>query len=195
MVRAVLRSAVVAVFTLGASAAAAQSAITARAEMVDLQGNSVGRATFTQTMHGVLVRVELSGLPPGWHGIHIHETAACQPPFASAGAHFSPGREQHGYFTEGLHAGDLPNIYVGADGKAAAEMLNDRVALTTDRPTDVGLFNRAIGAVQSAAGMQAHNLLTGNGTSLIIHARPDDYRSNPDGDSGDRIACGVIQLN
>ena len=172
----------------------AQPVPKARADMVDLQGRAVGTVTFEQTSHGILVVADLEGLPPGWHGFHIHETAACDPPFASAGGHFNPSGEAHGFRSGGLHAGDLPNLFVGADGKARAEMINDRVALATERPTDIGFLNRAISAVQGAAGLEAYNLLTGRGTAVIVHARPDDYRSNPAGDSGDRIACGIIKL-
>jgi superoxide dismutase, Cu-Zn family len=171
----------------------AQSPVTARADMVDLEGRPAGQATFEQTPQGVLITVELQGLPPGWRGIHIHENAACQPPFASAGEHFNPTGEAHGYRTEGLHAGDLPNIFVADDGTATAQMINDRVALSTERPTDVAFLNRALGAVQDAAGLRAHNLLEGSGTALIVHSGADDHRTDPDGDAGDRIACGVIQ--
>ena len=183
----------VAAVMFSAGSAWAQSSATARADMVDLQGRSVGRATLDQTIQGVLITVDLQGLPPGWHAIHLHETAECQPPFASAGEHFNPNGEPHGYRSSGPHAGDLPNIFVGADGKANAQMINDRVALTTDRPTDVNFLNRAIGAVQDVAGMQAYSLFAGRGTALIVHADADDYRSDPGGASGDRIACGVIR--
>lgn len=170
----------------------AQSPVTAQAAMIDLQGKSVGQVTLTQMVHGVRLRLELDGLPPGWHGFHIHETASCEPPFASAGGHFNPQDEKHGYDSEGLHAGDLPNVFVAESGNANVEFVVHRIALVDDRPTDVGLFNRAIGAVQDVAGLRAHNVLSGNGSSLIVHAGSDDYRTNPDGDSGDRIACGVI---
>ena len=178
---------------LGACAASAQSPVSARADMVDANGKEAGRAVFEQTEHGVLISVDLKGLSPGWHAIHIHETAACDPPFASAGGHFNPSGERHGYRTQGLHAGDLPNLFVGPDGTAKAEMINDRVALQTNRPTDVNILNRALGAVRDAAGIEAYNLLSGRGTALIVHARADDYRSEPAGEAGDRVACGVIR--
>ena len=174
------------------NATAAQDAPKASADMVDLKGKSVGQATFTQMTHGVRLRLDLNGLPPGWHGFHIHEAAFCEPPFASAGGHFNPGAEAHGYASDGLHAGDLPNVFVAEDGKVTVEFVAHQVALTDDQPTDVGLFNRAIGAVRDVADMRAHNILSGNGSSLIIHAGPDDYRTDPDGASGERIACGVI---
>lgn len=182
-----------AVWALAASGAAAQSSATARAEMVDLDGEAVGTVTFTQMPQGVVLRIQLEGLSSGWHAIHIHETASCEPPFASAGGHFNPGDEQHGYDSDGTHAGDLPNLYVAEDGTVVAEIVSNRIALASDEPTDVNVLNRALGAVESAAGLRAYNILGGNGTAVIVHSGADDYRTNPAGDSGDRIACGVIQ--
>lgn len=182
-----------AAFSLAAAGAAAQSSQTARADMADANGKPIGQVAFTGMPNGVLIRIELDGLPPGWHAIHIHETASCEPPFASAGGHFNPGDERHGFGEGGAHAGDLPNIHADADGRVRAEMFNDRIALGDDPPTDVNAVNRAIGAVRSAAGTRAHNVLGGNGTSVIVHADPDDYRTDPAGAAGNRIACGVIQ--
>ena len=177
---------------VSAAVAAERTAATARAEMKDTEGKAAGKIMLTQMAQGVLIRVELDGLPPGWHAIHIHETASCEPPFASAGQHFNPGDEQHGFDANGTHAGDLPNIHVSDDGTARAEVTNNRIALVTEQPTDVNVLNRAIGTVRSAAGMSAHNLFTGRGTSIIVHAGADDYRTDPAGNAGDRIACGII---
>lgn len=182
-----------AVCALAASGAAAQSSATARAEMVDRDGEAVGTVTFTQMPQGVVLRIQLEGLSSGWHAIHIHETASCEAPFASAGGHFNPGDEQHGYDSDGTHAGDLPNLYVAEDGGVVAEIVSNRIALSSDEPTDVNVLNRALGAVESAAGLRAYNILGGNGTAVVVHSGADDYRTNPAGDSGDRIACGVIQ--
>lgn len=182
-----------AVSALAASGAAAQSSPTARAEMSDLEGQAVGSVTFTQMPQGVVLRIELQGLSSGWHAIHIHETASCEPPFASAGAHFNPGDEQHGYDSDGTHAGDLPNIYVVEDGSVRVEFISNRISLASDEPTDVNVLNRALGAVESAAGLRAYNILEGDGAAVVVHSGPDDYRTNPAGDSGDRIACGVVQ--
>src|SRR5438552_16970937 len=93
--------------------------------MIDAQNKPVGTATLTQTAHGVLISVDLHGLKPGMHAIHIHETAKCEPPaFKSAGGHDNPGKKRHGFMNaEGAHAGDLPNIEVPAYGKLKAELL------------------------------------------------------------------------
>ena len=171
---------------------AAQSPVTAQATFSDLQGKPTGRATLTQMVHGVRIKVELTDLPSGWHGFHFHETASCEPPFASAGGHFNPDGEGHGFDSEGLHAGDLPNIFVSQAGEATLELVTQRVALIDDQPTEVGLLNRTIGAVQDVAGRRAHNVLSGNGTALIVHAVADDHRSQPAGNAGDRLACGVV---
>ena len=178
---------------VAASGAAAQSSPTARAEMIDLEGRAVGTATFTQMPQGVVIRIDLEGLPGGWHAIHIHENASCEPPFSSAGGHFNPGDEQHGYDADGTHAGDLPNIHVLEDGSAQVELVSNRISLSSEEPTDVNVLNRALGAVESAAGLRAYNILEGNGTAVVVHSGTDDYRTNPAGDSGDRIACGVVQ--
>ena len=164
--------------------------------MMDASGKRVGQALFTQMMHGVLIQIELTGLPAGWHGLHLHEVGVCEPPFTSAGAHFAPRRNGHGFDGEnGPHAGDLPNILIGSDGKAMVEIFNDRVSLSAGQEGDRGLLGRAIGAVESAAGVPSSSLLGEKGTALILHERADDYRTDPDGNAGDRIACGVIKLS
>lgn len=149
-------------------ASTAQAAdTTARAGFVDLKGAPIGSARLLQRPDGVLIRVELSGLAPGAHGFHIHAAGKCDPPFASAGGHFNPAGHRHGFAAPGgYHAGDLPNIVAGPDGKAAAEVL--------------------------AAGVSLDQLLGAAGTALVVHAGADDYITDPSGNSGDRIACGVI---
>jgi Cu-Zn family superoxide dismutase len=143
-------------------------------EMKDSQGNSVGTAVFS-SQGDQLVRVELNlhGLPPGVHAIHVHETAKCEAPdFKSAGPHFNPDHKKHGLENpEGHHAGDLNNITVDAKGNVKVKFTIPNVTLDADDP---------------------HSLFRNGGTSLVIHAKADDMKTDPAGNSGDRIACGVI---
>ncbi len=115
------------------------------------------------------LRVEASGLAQGVHGIHVHAVGRCDSPdFASAGPHWNPAGRQHGRDNpQGMHQGDLPNLTIGADGRGSIEV--------------------AVGGATSMAG-----LLDADGAALVIHAAPDDYRTDPSGNSGARIACGVI---
>ena len=144
----------------------------ARADLVDTKGKQIGTASLTETDHGVTIVVRVTGLPPGPHAIHIHEAAKCEPPdFATAGGHFNPHGKKHGLKNPaGPHAGDLPNLTVGPDGTATAEMTAHGVTLTP-------------GKKESLPGR----------TSLVIHAGPDDDLTDPAGNSGARIACGVIE--
>src|SRR6185295_19332758 len=133
----------------------------------------IGEATLTQTPHGVLVTASLHDVPPGEHGFHIHEKGECTPPFTSAGGHFNPKKLAHGFENpKGPHAGDRPNVIVPADGKLKVEFLARGVTLEKGKPG---------------------SLLDGDGSTLVLHAGQDDYRSDPAGNSGDRIACGVIE--
>ena len=145
---------------------------TASAAVKDAQGRPVGTATLRETPHGVLIKVELQGLPAGPHAIHIHTTGTCEAPmFTSAGGHFAPQANRHGVLVaNGPHAGDLPNLYAAADGKVTAEMLASSVTLS--------------------AGPRS--LFDADGAALVVHATADDYRTDPAGNAGDRIACGVI---
>ena len=123
---------------------------------------------------GIEMKVALKNLPPGEHGLHFHQKPQCDPPdFKSAGGHFNPTGEQHGMKNpHGHHAGDMPNIMVKADGTANVTIKNDAVVLGT--------------------GTETNSLLANGGTSLMIHAKADDMESDPSGNAGDRIACGVI---
>jgi superoxide dismutase, Cu-Zn family len=149
--------------------------VVARAEavLVDSVGRRVGVATFIEREDGVSIGVSVTGLPAGEHGLHIHETGVCDAPsFESAGGHFAPEGRPHGTEAEGgPHAGDLPNLVVGEHGTGRLGAHNDRVSL----------------------GDGDDGLLEGDGTALVLHAGADDHRSQPSGDSGGRIACGVIE--
>lgn len=146
---------------------------TAEAVLADSTGRRVGVATFIQRGDGVSIGVSVTGLPPGAHGLHIHERGVCEPPsFESAGDHFAPEDRSHGSEAEGgPHAGDLPNLTVG----------EHRTGRLGTQSTLVTL------------GEGDNSLLDDDGSALVIHARADDYRTQPSGGSGDRIACGVIQ--
>ena len=152
------------------SAASAQSG---KATLKDAGGKEVGSAQLSQTPHGVLVRLTLKGIAAGEHAFHVHQAGKCEPPFTTAGGHFNPGTKKHGIMVgDGPHAGDMPNLHIPSDGNLAIEVLNAAVTLDRDKP---------------------NSLYKPEGTALIIHAGKDDYKSDPAGNAGDRIACGVIQ--
>jgi Cu-Zn family superoxide dismutase len=141
--------------------------------MEDAEGNVVATALLTEGEEGVNIELEAENLPPGTKGFHIHENPECgAPDFESAGGHFNPTNANHGFNDpEGPHAGDLPNIEVTEDGTAYEEVTADMVTLEQEGE---------------------NSLYADGGTSLMIHAEADDYESQPAGDAGDRIACGVI---
>jgi alcohol dehydrogenase (cytochrome c) len=163
----------------GGGAAQGEPAPEASAQLTDSDGNNIGIATFAVGQDGaVSIEVEITGLTAaaeGAHGIHIHETGRCEAPsFESAGGHFNPGDKQHGLENpEGPHAGDLPNIEIDGEGNARYETTNDRISL-------------AVGET---------SILDDDGSALVIHASRDDQVTDPGGNSGDRIACGVIGAN
>src|SRR6202051_5266749 len=153
-----------------AFSAAAQKMV--KVEMHDGQGNSVGTATLSPAPQGVKINLDLKSLPPGDHGIHVHSVAQCEgPAFTTAGGHLNPDMKHHGLMNpDGPHAGDMPNFTVAADGTAKARFVAPGLTMGDD----------------------AHSIFTGGGTALVIHAMGDDMKSDPAGNSGARIACGVI---
>lgn len=148
--------------------------IQVKVHIKNAKGKKIGKAVLTQLESGVKVHVEVSGLKPGLHGIHFHEHGQCTPPdFKSAGEHFNPTHKHHGLLNpEGPHAGDLPNLVVDERGNGRMNVFTRLVTLKRGEP---------------------NSLLKKGGTALMIHADPDDEKTDPAGNSGARIACGVIR--
>jgi len=144
--------------------------------LVNANGQSIGTVRAVQTTGGVTFRINASGLPHGIHGVHIHAVGRCEPPdFASAGSHWNPASRKHGTNNPaGPHAGDMPNVEVAANGVLAAVVTLPGASLL------------------SAPGTP-DSLLDADGAALVIHAGPDDYVTDPSGNSGARIACAVLQ--
>ena len=170
--RTVLTVATVILFAGTAGSAIAAAPSKAGALLSDSAGAQKATATLTQTRKGLRLVVDAKGLPAGVHGVHLHTVGQCTPPdFASAGGHWNPTHKMHGKDNPmGEHMGDLPNMTVGADG--------------------TGHLDATIpGAMLSGGDMP---LLDADGASVVIHATADDYKTDPSGNSGGRIACGTI---
>ena len=165
--------------TVGAAAllAATVSMPVAAAEMANTQlkdssGKAVGDVDLVQTPAGVLIKLQIKGLTPGEHAFHVHAVGKCEAPFESAGPHFNPGNHKHGMMSGEGHAGDMPNLHVPQSGELSVEVVNAAISLEKGKPNSV---------------------FDNDGSALVIHAKADDYRTDPAGNAGDRIACGVIQ--
>ena len=159
-----------------AATQASAAAASATAELKGADGQAIGTATLTEAPHGVLLRIQAKGLTPGWHGLHFHEKGDCgAPDFKSAGAHVhTTTAVVHGLLNpDGNDNGDLPNLFAAADGSATAELFSPQVSLN------------------GAGGRPA--LLDADGSSIVIHASPDDYKTQPIGGAGARVACGVVK--
>lgn len=139
------------------------------ADMINMNGQPAGKATVTEVAKGVIIRVEATGMSPGWHGVHVHSVGLCDADkdFEDAGPHAGHEGNIHGFMNVNAdHTGDLPNLWVHPDGTGQAEFFTTMLSVQTIQDND--------------------------GSAILIHAEPDDYSSQPAGNSGDRVACGVI---
>ena len=158
---------------LTTAALAQDTTRSARANLMNAQGMQIGTAAITPAGTGVRIELNVSQLPPGTHAVHIHAVGKCEgPAFISAGGHLNPDMKMHGKDNpQGAHAGDLLNFEVDSSGRARTTVTADHVTL----------------------GDGPNSLFHAGGTALMIHEMPDDYRTDPTGNAGARIACGVIE--
>ena len=168
---AVTAAAIVFGLTLDPASAAGEKA---SGEIKDKEGKSLGNAEIVATSAGALIKLKLTGLPPGPHAIHLHETGTCEGDLASAGAIYNPLGAAHGLLSEeGPMAGDLTNIYVAASGEVEVELLSPFINLSKDAE---------------------ESIFDADGTALVIFEKADDHQTDPEGNAGARIACGAIKL-
>ena len=155
----------------GLMTAALEAAKPVTVELKDAKGESVGSAVLSGGKAGVKIKLDVKNLPPGEHAIHFHQVAKCEPPFTTAAGHFNPDMKKHGLENpDGPHAGDMKNFTVKPNGTAKTTVVDERVNLDDN----------------------AHSLFANGGTALMIHEKADDMKSDPAGNAGARIACGVI---
>lgn len=152
----------------------APDALTAKALMYNTENELIGEVAFQETEKGVELSAILNSLKPGEHGIHIHEVGKCErPTFESAGAHYNPAKKQHGIENpKGPHVGDLPNLTADENGEVHLNLMAPQFTLKKG---------------------EKNSLFDADGSSVVIHEKADDYKTDPSGNSGARIACGVIQ--
>ncbi len=153
----------------------AEAVKTVETSLINTEGKQIGEAHFTDADGILTISLRAEGLEPGIHGIHLHEKAVCtSPDFKSAGGHFNPTDQQHGFDNpKGYHLGDLPNLDVDDEGKVAVKVTMHNLTLQPAKP---------------------NSLMDGDGSALVIHADPDDYKTDPSGNSGDRIACAELKI-
>ncbi len=160
------------IFFSGVLLGASAETSTAKADLTDAKGEKVGSVQLTEAADGVKIALDVWGLSPGPHGFHIHTAGKCEPPdFKTAGGHFNPQGKKHGLNNpDGAHAGDMLNIEVGADGKGKTQVVNKQVTL----------------------GAGTNSLFHEGGTAIVIHGQADDGMTDPAGNAGPRVACGVV---
>jgi Cu-Zn family superoxide dismutase len=168
----VLNLLAVAALLTSAAAWPASAETLANAQLKDGSGKPVGDVDLVQTQAGVLIKLQLKGMVPGEHAFHVHAVGKCEGSFESAGPHFNPAGHKHGMLSGEGHAGDMPNLHVPQSGELSVEVVNSAITLDKGKPNSV---------------------FDSDGSALVLHAKADDYKTDPAGNAGERIACGVIQ--